>query len=92
MPVTEPFLKERLWKGEIQKAGYPAPIQKPDMVLFPLTCHGGQAMIDGAWRDRMLAEYCKPTLPEGYDAISKRYWAGVEERKKAYRAAKKDLV
>ena len=97
MPVAEPFLKERLWKGKIQKAGYPRPIQKPDMTLFPLTCHGGQPIIEGAWRDRMLADYNKPTLPESYEAISKRYWAGVEKRKQLYRVtqalvnAKKDL-
>lgn len=84
--MTKPFKEHLLWKGKIQKASYPPPVQKPSMDLLPLTYHGGQEFILGAEWTRIKENYCDPDgLPKLYAIYSKNYWIKVEERKRLYR-------
>ena len=84
--MTKPFNEGQLWKGKIQKAGYPAAVEKPPMNLLSLTYHGGQMFILGAEWTRMKEAYCDPDgLPKSYAEYSKRYWEGAAARAAAYR-------
>jgi hypothetical protein len=83
---TEPFYVERLWKGKIQQAKYPQSVCKPDMYLVPMLYHNGQQTIDGREYTNLKNKFAHPDgLPKTYEVYSKRYWAGVEERKRLYR-------
>ena len=75
---TKPLNEQCLWKGEIQKANYPKPVCKPDMVGFTKinsltgTIMRGQEPLD-------------KELTKKFEFESYLYWLGVEERKRLYR-------
>ena len=77
--MTRPLNEHLLWKGAIQRANYPKPTLKPPMIL-PKICSLTGREID------------PPNIHEEmnrlYAAESKRYWAGVEQRKWEYRMAR----
>jgi len=76
MVTTRPFNEHLLWKGKVQLANYPAPSAKPPMILPKINSLTGKVM------DSLV----KPgDLEKSYSDMSKKYWAGVEERKRAYR-------
>jgi len=76
MVTTRPFNEHLLWKGKIQKANYITPSAKPQMILPKINSLTGKVM------DSLV----KPDdLEKNYSEMSQKYWAGVEERKMAYR-------
>ena len=76
MVNTRPFNENLLWKGKIQTAKYPTPSAKPEMILPKINSLTG----------KLIDSLSKPgDLEKNYSEMSKKYWAGVEERKLAYR-------
>ena len=85
--LTAPFDPDAIWQGRIQRANYPKPAEGVPMNLLPLSYHGGQSIIYGKEYTNMLKSYCDPDgLVKGYNEYSRRYWAGVERRKREFRA------
>lgn len=76
--MTRPFNEHLLWKGKIQRANYPKPVQKPPMILPEINSLTGRVMNP--------PDYDKE-MNEAYATYSRQYWLGVEERKRAYREA-----
>ena len=76
MTVLRPFHEERLWKGEIQKAKYPAPTARPLMIL-PYT----------NWLTGIVVgpEDLGAKMNGSYAAYSEEYWKGVRARAREYR-------
>lgn len=76
MVNTRPFNEHLLWKGKIQIAKYPPPSAKPEMILPKINSLTG----------KLIDSLSKPgDLENNYLEMRKKYWAGVEERKLAYR-------
>jgi len=75
---TVPLASYYLWSSTMERAQYPPPVAKPDMVLPEInTVVGGHIKRSQPSHDELAA---------GYARISAEYWYGVEQRKKAYRA------
>ena len=68
--MTRPLNEHLLWKGCIQKAGYPKPVEKPPMILPNI--------------NRITGKYMDPDpheqIVKSYEAWSQRYWEGVKRR------------
>ena len=79
MPVQPPFNPDALWKGKIQQARYPEPMRGPDFWLPKFNTLTGH--LDNP--PNLTKENCA-----AYAAYSARYWAGVKQRRAAYREAK----
>ena len=74
--MTRPLNEHLLWKGAIQRAKYPKPSLKPPMVLPKINALTGKEMNPPNIHEEMNRIY---------EAYSRRYWIGVEVRKRAYR-------
>jgi hypothetical protein len=76
---TFPLASYYLWSSTMERAHYPEPVAKPDMVLPEInTLTGGHIRRTQSLHDELAASYAR---------ISAEYWRGVNERKKAYREA-----
>jgi len=69
--MTRPKNERLLWKGAIQRANYPRPIPKPDMILPQINALTGNVMNPPDIHAEMNASYA---------VFSKRYWDGVKSR------------
>lgn len=76
--LTKPLNEHLLWRGDIQKANYPAPVCKPDMVGFTQINSLTGTIIKGQ-------EPIYKGLAEKPAFESSLYWQGVNERKRLYR-------
>ena len=76
---TVPLASYYLWSSTMERAQYPPPVAKPDMVL-PEINHvvGGHIKRAQPIHDELAANYAR---------MSAEYWHGVEVRKKEYRRA-----
>jgi hypothetical protein len=74
---SRPFNEELLWKGCIQRANYPDPVRKPPMELDQVNS------LTGHRTKEILNIYKK--VNASYELYSRKYWEGVEKRKKEYR-------
>jgi len=79
--MTRPLNEHLLWKGQIQKANYPLPIQRPLMILPTVNTLTGKLTLIPA-----LDIHTK--MNKSYAIYSQNYWANVENRKLKYRAEK----
>jgi len=78
---TKPLNERDLWSGDIQKANYPAPVCKPDMVGFTKINSLTGTIIKG-----QVPIYKGLAEKAAYE--SQLYWIGVEKRKQIYRKNK----
>ena len=60
-----------LWKGTIQRAKYPQPILKPDMILPKINSLTGKVMNQPDIHSEMNAMYARQ---------SQKYWNGLKSR------------
>ena len=74
---TNAFNEDFLWKGAIQRANWPAPVQQPPMNLPKINSLTGKPY---ATNNRVFDEICEKTA-----AISRQYWFGERARRAAYR-------
>jgi hypothetical protein len=78
--MTRPLNEDLLWKGQIQLANYPPPLWQPPMNLPRINSLTGKPIF-------ILDIHTE--MNRSYAAYSQKYWQGVEERKRAYRAARR---
>lgn len=70
---------QQLWKGKIQRANYPPPLQQPPMILPNVNrIVGGHTPDFPSIHDQMNASYAR---------YSAAYWAGVHARAQARKDA-----
>jgi hypothetical protein len=69
--MTKPRNVHLLWKGTIQRANYPKPEMKPDMILPEINTLTGKVMNQENLHELMNASYA---------VMSKRYWDKVKAK------------
>jgi hypothetical protein len=79
MPVQRPFNKEVLWQGKIQRANYPSPHPKPQMILPEINSTIGGTITDPT------APQIWEEINQSYTKYSSFYWARVKQRQELYR-------
>jgi len=76
--MAKPLNEHLLWKGKMQQANYPLPQRKAPMILPEVN------WLTGHYDN---APDLNKEMNQSYSTTSQLYWAGVEQRKIAYRAA-----
>jgi len=78
--LLKPLNEWTLWQGTIQREHYCEPIRKPPMILPEIrsTIGGTKPPAERIWDE----------ITRSYDLQSKKYWEGVKERAREYRARK----
>ena len=71
-----PFNEHLLWKGSIQLANYPPPVQKPDMILPKINTLLGGTYPEDVWEQ----------ATQNYARYSRAYWQRVKRDHAIYRA------
>jgi hypothetical protein len=78
--MTKPLNEYLLWKGTIQRANYPKPIMKPDMILPKINGLTGKVMNQPNLHEMMNASYA---------VMSRAYWDRVKLNTARMRALRK---
>jgi hypothetical protein len=78
--MTKPLNPDLLWKGAIQRANYPKPVLKPNMILPEINALTGKVMNPPNYHEMMNASYA---------VMSKAYWDRVKLNAARMRALRK---
>jgi len=71
-----PFNEHLLWKSCIERANYPPPVRKPNMILPRIN-----TLIGGTYREELWEG-----ITEDYAVYSRAYWERVKKGHEIYRA------